>query len=194
MNGLSLNAAWLRLRLALKGPGPVVYGALALCVLALAAIAWLLQAQEVVETARVEARRVAALPPPAPAVLAPAAAAPATDDYHLALFESALGERRNAEQGVKTLFALAAKSGLTLRQGEYKSAYERNARLYTYQVTLPVKGNYGAIWQFALGALRAIPFAALDEITFKRDAIGEANVEARLRLTFYLTERPGAAP
>jgi len=190
MNGLSLNAAWLRLRLALKGPGPVVYGALALCMLALAAIAWLLQAQEVVETARVEARRVAALPPPAPAVLAPAAAAPATDDYHLALFESALGERRNAEQGVKTLFALAAKSGLTLRQGEYKSAYERNARLHTYQV----KGNYGAIWQFALGALRAIPFAALDEISFKRDAIGEANVEARLRLTFYLTERPGAAP
>lgn len=193
MNGLSLNAAWLRLRLALKGPGPVVYGALALCVLALAAIAWLLQAQEVVETARVEARRVAALPPPAPAVLAPAAA-PATDDYHLALFEAALGERRNAEQGVKALFALATKSGLTLRQGEYKSAYEKNARLHTYQVTLPVKGNYGAIWQFALGALRAIPFAALDEISFKRDAIGETSVEARVRLTFYLTERPGASP
>ncbi len=42
------------------------------------------------------------------------------------------------------------------------------------------------------GALRAIPFAALDEISFKRDAIGEANVEARLRLTFYLTERAGS--
>ena len=192
MNGLSLNAAWLRLRLALAAAGPVVFGALALCVLALAALAWLVQARELVDTTRVEARRVAALPPPAPAVAA--LPPPATDDYHLALFEAALGERRHAEQGVKTLFKLAGQAGLTLRQGEYKAAYDRNARLHTYQVTLPVKGSYGAIWQFALGALRAIPFAALDEISFKRDAIGEANVEVRLRLTFYLTERPGAAP
>jgi hypothetical protein len=191
MNALSLNAAWLRLRLALAATGPVVFGALALCVLALAALAWLVQARDLVDLARVEARRVAALPPPAPVI---AATPPATDDYHLALFEAALGERRHAEQGVKTLFKLAGQAGLTLRQGEYKAAYDRNARLHTYQVTLPVKGSYGAIWQFALGALRAIPFAALDEISFKRDAIGEANVEARLRLTFYLTERPGAAP
>jgi len=191
MNALSLNAASLRLRLALAAAGPVVFGALALCVLALAAMAWLVQARELVDLARVEARRVAALPPPAPVL---AATPPATDDYHLALFEAALGERRHAEQGVKTLFKLAGQAGLTLRQGEYKAAYDRNARLHTYQVTLPVKGSYGAIWQFALGALRAIPFAALDEISFKRDAIGEANVEARLRLTFYLTERPGAAP
>ena len=191
MNALSLNAVWLRLRLALRTGGPVVFGALALCVIALAALAWLVQARDLVDLARVEARRVAALPPPAPVIVA---TPPATDDYHLALFEAALGERRNAEQGVKTLFKLAAQAGLSLRQGEYKAAYDRNARLHTYQVTLPVKGSYGAIWQFALGALRAIPFAALDEINFKREAIGEANVEARLRLTFYLTERPGAAP
>ena len=191
MNALSLNAASLRLRLGLRTGGPVVFGALALCVIALAALAWLVQARDLVDLARVEARRVAALPPPAPVIVA---TPPATDDYHLALFEAALGERRNAEQGVKTLFKLAGQAGLTLRQGEYKAAYDRNARLHTYQVTLPVKGSYGAIWQFALGALRAIPFAALDEISFKRDAIGEANVEARLRLTFYLTERPGAAP
>lgn len=191
MNALSLNAVWLRLRLALRTGGPVVFGALALCVIALAALAWLVQARDLVDLARVEARRVAALPPPAPVIVA---TPPATDDYHLALFEAALGERRNAEQGVKTLFKLAGQAGLSLRQGEYKAAYDRNARLHTYQVTLPVKGSYGAIWQFALGALRAIPFAALDEINFKREAIGEANVEARLRLTFYLTERPGAAP
>lgn len=191
MKALSLNAAWLRLRLGMKAGGPVVFGALALCVIALAGLAWLAQARDLVDLARVDARRVAALPPPAPVIVA---TPPATDDYHLALFEAALGERRNAEQGVKTLFKLAGQSGLSLRQGEYKAAYDRNARLHTYQVTLPVKGSYGAIWQFALGALRAIPFAALDEISFKREAIGEANVEARLRLTFYLTERPGAAP
>lgn len=182
-------AIWLRLRIALAAANPVVLGALVLCIGAAAALAWLLPARELVEEGRVLARRQAALP--AAASTAPVQMEPATDEYHLALFNAALGDRRHAERQVKTLFALAAKSGLVLRQGEYKAAFERNARLHTYQVTLPVKGSYGAIWQFALGALRAIPFAALDEISFKRDAIGEAEVEARLRITLYLLDRPG---
>jgi hypothetical protein len=79
-----------------------------------------------------------------------------------------------------------------LRQGEYKPGYDRNARVYTYQVNLPVKGSYAAIWQFAMAALRTIPFASLDEITFHRDAIGDATVDARLKLTLYL--RDGTDP
>ncbi|MFC5462371.1 hypothetical protein [Massilia niabensis] len=184
-----MAAAWLRLRIALSTANPVALGALALCIGAAAALAWLVPARELQGEARLLARRVAALPA-APVALAP----PATDEHHLALFYDTLGERDHAAQQVRALFALAAKSGLVLRQGEYKAAYERNARVHTYQVTLPVKGSYGAIWQFALGALRAIPFASLDEISFKREGIGDAQVEARLRLTLYLAERPGGAP
>jgi hypothetical protein len=55
-----------------------------------------------------------------------------------------------------------------------------------------VKGSYAAIWQFAMAALRTIPFASLDEITFRRDAIGDATVDARLKLTLYL--RDGTDP
>ncbi|MET0981634.1 MAG: hypothetical protein ABWY02_06005 [Telluria sp.] len=187
--GSVMATAWLRLQLALSAANPVTLGALVLCIGALVALAWLVPARELLGEQRVLARRVAALPV-APVALAP----PATDEHHLALFYGSLGERRHTEQQVRALFALAAKSGLVLRQGEYKPAYDRNAGLHTYQVTLPVRGSYGAIWQFALGALRAIPFAALDEISFRRDAIGDAQVEARLRLTLYLAERPGGAP
>ena len=124
-------------------------------------------------------------PPPAPASAGP--------NENLALFYDTLGERRYAEQQVKTLFALAAKSGLVLSQGEYKGAFEQNGRFHTYQVNLPVKGSYGAIWQFGMQALRAIPFASLDEISFRRDTIGEPTVEARVRLTLYLADQaPGA--
>jgi hypothetical protein len=186
----AIKAVWLRLQVALAAWSPVAVGAALLCVLALAALAWLLPARQELARQRELARQVAALPAPA---VAPAP--PATDEYNLALFYGVLGERRYAEQQVKTLFGLAAKTGLVLHQGEYKAAYERNAMLHTYQVTLPVKGSYGAIWQFALLALRAIPFASLDEISFKRDAIGQPTVEARLRLTLYLAERPaGVAP
>jgi hypothetical protein len=190
MTAPSINAVWLRLRIALAAWSPVAVGAALLCVLALVALAWVVPAREELERQRTLARQVAALP--APSV---ASAQPATDEHNLAVFYGVLGERRYAERQVKTLFGLAAQTGLVLHQGEYQAAYDRNAGLHTYQVTLPVKGSYGAIWQFALLALRAIPFASLDEISFKRDAIGQANVEARLRLTLYLAERPpGVAP
>jgi hypothetical protein len=182
-----LSAFWLRLRLALSGWSPVAVGAGLLCIGGIAALAWLVQAGGLLDRQQELGRHLAALPA-SPVKAAP----PPSANQNLALFYGALGERRYAEQQVKTLFGLAARCGLVLRQGEYKAGYDRNARLYTYQVNLPVKGSYRAIWQFAMMALRAIPFASLDEIGFKREAIGEANVEARLRLTFYLSDQAGA--
>jgi len=179
----------LRLRLALRAMSPVLAAALLLCAAGSAALAWLVPAREALELQREQARRLAALPPPAPRV-EPVASA----DANLALFYDSLGDQRYAEQQVKTLFEIAAQTGLTLRQGEYKSGYDRHGKLHTYQISLPVQGSYGQVWQFALLALRAIPFASLDDIGFKRDSIGQASVEARLRLTLYLADAPRAQP
>jgi len=182
----------LRLRLALRAASPVLLAALLLCAAGIAALAWLVPARDALEAERELARRAAALPPPLQR------AAPAqTTDANLALFYATLGDRRYAERQIKTLFDIAGKTGLHLRQGEYKSGYDRNGKLHTYQINLPVQGSYGQVWQFALQALRVIPFASLDDISFKRDSIGQANVEARLRLTLYLADPladPVAAP
>ena len=185
MNGQAASApvshVLLRLRLALLHLGPVGLGAGVLCLAGALALAWLLPQRALQGQRASVALSVAARPPAA------ALASPPSPNANLALFYDALGERRYAEQQVKTLFALAAKTGLVLSQGEYKSGFEPNGRFHTYQVNLPVKGSYAAIWQFALLALRAMPFASLDEISFRRDTIGEPAVEARLRLTLYLT-------
>lgn len=186
MQQADLAALALRLRLALRRFSPVLFLAVLLYAVFLGALAWLSPAREALEQERALARRAAALPPPV------VQAAPLdTPDRNLALFYGALGEKRYVEQQVKTLFGIAAKTGLVLRQGEYKSGYDRNARLHTYQVNLPVQGSYGQVWQFALLALRAIPFASLDDISFRRDTIGQATVEARLRLTLYVLDTPG---
>lgn len=194
MSAPSFGSLMLRLRLAVRA-NPLLAAA-ALGILAcLAAFAWTAYATERADEERDALRAAAArtasvsspVPAAAPAPVLPAAAPPDTLDA----FYAALGPRRYAEQQVKTLFALAARNGLSLSQGEYKSAYDRNARVHIYQVNLPVKGSYGAIWQFALGALRAIPFASLDDIGFRRDSIGDPVVEARLRLTLYLKDVPG---
>jgi hypothetical protein len=187
MTAPALSTVLLRLRLWLSMRGPVACGAAVLCVAAALALAWLLPERALQGQRRAVALGLAALPQPV------AAPAPADANANLALFYDTLGERRYAEQQVKTLFALAAKTGLVLSQGEYKGARELNGRFHTYQVNLPVKGSYGAIWQFGMLALRAIPFASLDEISFRRDTIGEPTVEARLRITLYLADQaPGA--
>lgn len=185
MNAQALATVLLRLRLWLAARGPVACGAAVLCLAGVLALAWLLPQRALQERRQAVALGLAALPPAAGATPAPVAP-PASADDNLALFYATLGERRDAEQQVKTLFALAAKTGLVLSQGEYQGAFEQNGRFHTYQVTLPVKGAYGAIWRFAMLALRAIPFASLDEISFRRESIGEPAVEARLRLTLYL--------
>lgn len=177
----------LRLRLALRAASPLLLAAALLGASGIAALAWLVPARAALEQERALARRAAAAPPPAPR------SAPVdTADANLDLFYASLGDRRIAEQQVGTLFKIAAKTGLTLRQGEYKSGYDRNGKLHTYQINLPVQGSYGQVWRFALLALRAIPFASLEDISFKRDSIGQAGVDARLRLTLYLSDAPEA--
>jgi hypothetical protein len=202
MKRMSSGSFMLRLQVALRA-NPLLAGAGLALLACLAALAWTVhtatQLDDERDALKLAAARRASVPSPVPALAAapavpaaqPSASRAAQSVDELDAFYAALGPRRYAEQQVKTLFALAAKNGLSLSQGEYKAGYDRNARVFTYQVNLPVKGSYGAIWQFALGALRAIPFASLDDIGFRRDAIGDPSVEARLRLTLYLKDVPG---
>lgn len=178
-----------RLRIMLLRANPIMAAAIVVPLVLAGALAWTLHAVWALERAQQAYAAQAKQKPQAAATPAQApepVAVQAPDN--LTAFYGALGERHGAEQQVRTLFALASKSGLVLRQGEYKAGFDRNAHVYTYQVNLPVKGTYQAIWQFAMAALRAIPFASLDEISFHRDAIGDATVEARLRLTLYLRD------
>lgn len=181
---LSFPALLLRARLAAARAGAGACVAAVLCVAGAAAWAWLIPQ-------RAEQRQALALPLPAPSALVVAAPPPSANE-NLALFQETLGEKHDAEQHVKLLFGLAAKAGLNLNQGEYKFGYDKASRVTTYQVTLPVKGSYQAIWQFALAALRELPFAALDDIGFRRENIGDTQVEARMRFTLYLKD--GAMP
>lgn len=191
----TLTSPLLRLRLVLLRANPLVAAAGILVFVMAGALAWTLHAVWAMERAQDARAAQAKQQAQAATVPAPASAPPPVPPQapdNLAAFYGALGVRGSAEQQVKTLFGLAARSGLVLRQGEYKPGYDRNAKVYTYQVNLPVKGSYAAIWQFAMAALRTIPFASLDEITFHRDAIGDATVDARLKLTLYL--RDGTDP
>lgn len=180
MKQVPLSALLLRARLAASRAGAGTCAAVALCVLGAGAWAWLIPQRAVQQQAL-------ARPLPVPSALVVAAPPPSANE-NLALFHETLGEKRHSEQHVKVLFGLAAKAHLSLNQGEYKFAYDKASRITSYQIVLPVKGSYQDIWQFALEALRALPFAALDDIGFRRENVNATQVEARMRFTLYLKD------
>lgn len=177
---VNVAALLLRARLAALRAGAPACIAAGLCVAGIAAWAWVVPHQ-----AALSKQLTQPLPVPAPLSSAPP---PPSANQNLAGFYEVLGEKRYTEQQVKILFDVAARSNLILSQGEYKSAYDKASGVTTYQIVLPVKGPYGAVWRFAMEALRSMPFAALDEVAFRRDNIADPTVEARLRLTLYLKD------
>jgi hypothetical protein len=125
--------------------------------------------------------------------VAKVAAAPSQNELRASQFYAALGQDGYAEQQLKAMFDIAGKDGLKLNQGEYKATYARNSDTVAYQIELPVTGPYPTIRQFCEEVLLAIPFAALDEISFKRETISSANLEAKLKFTLYLSAAKNVA-
>ena len=122
---------------------------------------------------------------------APAAAVQSPAQQRLAAFYDTVGEKKHVEQQLVTVFMLAGRAGLQLDQGEYKLRYDPGSRIFRYEIVLPITGSYQAIRTFAERTLLAIPFAALDELSFTRDTIAGESVEAKLRFTLYLRDVPG---
>lgn len=80
----------------------------------------------------------------------------------------------------------AQRNELVLAKGEYKLAEEQEFRLARYQITLPVTGAYSQVRGFVNDVLAAVPGVALDELSLKREAIGDDTLEARVRFTLFV--------
>src|SRR5262249_1161289 len=75
---------------------------------------------------------------------------------------------------------------LILEKGEYKLSRETDFHLVRYQVTLPMHGDYGALRSFANDVLEAVPSAALEELTLKRENAALPQLEGRVRFVLFL--------
>lgn len=108
-------------------------------------------------------------------------------------FRDLLGDARHGEQQVATLFAIAQDLQLALLQGQYRLGCEDEAPFCRLRMQLPVQGRDLVIRRFIDEALRAIPFAALDQLSFKRESAADEDVGAELVFTLYMAPRPAAA-
>jgi len=176
----------LRIELLLRRAGWPAPAGMVLLGLGLAVNCWWLPAQQLrVAHMETEYRRLLALaanpkkpvPPPSPNALLAA---------RLAAFDKVLATGAQTPDLIKTVFAEAQKAGLTLAQAEYHLVEDKKGGFAAYQMVLPVQGPYIKLREFIDGVLAEAPGAALEELAFKRNGIGTAATEARLRLVFYV--------
>ena len=104
----------------------------------------------------------------------------------LAAFYASLPAASGALEAIDLIHRSASANGVKLAQGEYRLTREGSAQLLRYQITLPAHSNYPPLRAWLADVMNALPAAALDEISFKRDNVGSAAVEARVRLTLCL--------
>ena len=109
-------------------------------------------------------------------------------EERFAAFTQMLGDKRELGTVVTTVFEVAEKHGLVLAQAEYKLEFDKAGGFYTYQMRLPVRGTYPRLRGFVDATLARIPYAALEDVDFKRDAIGTTEAEARLRFLFFVKD------
>jgi hypothetical protein len=116
----------------------------------------------------------------------PDADGPKTPMDKLAAFYGAFPRPTALPDLLEKVFAAAARQTLKLEQGEYRVIRDSAGGLTQFQLTLPVRGSYPQIRKFVDGALIDVPTLALDSIQFERQKIGEASVDAKVKLIVYL--------
>jgi Tfp pilus assembly protein PilO len=116
----------------------------------------------------------------------PARAGVADRDRWLEQFYGQLPVRASAPDLLRIIFDAARAQSLGLQRGEYKLTVDRNGRLLSYEIGLPVRGRYVQVRRFVGDVLEKIPAIALDEITIKREAIGDSQIDASMRFTLFL--------
>jgi Tfp pilus assembly protein PilO len=113
-------------------------------------------------------------------------AAPVTGRSQLSNFYAFFPQTQNVPELLGRVNHAAIEHGLVLQKGEYKLSREADFHLARYQVTLPVSGDYTKVRGFVNDVLEAVPSAALDELTLKRESIDMPELESRVRFTLFL--------
>jgi hypothetical protein len=83
------------------------------------------------------------------------------------------------------LHRLGRAAGLDLAQGEYRLE-RRQAGLWAYRITLPVRGTYPQLRDFLAAVLKDMPIASIEGVRFERKRAAETQLEAQVRVTVHV--------
>jgi Tfp pilus assembly protein PilO len=92
-----------------------------------------------------------------------------------------------ASELIERLYHLASAEHISLARGEYALGIDPRTQLARYQIVLPVRGSYPQIRGFLKGLLKQLPTLVLEDLELQRKRIGDSELNARLRMTLYLS-------
>lgn len=179
MDGGALNQLGLSLQIALRRHGWLPIGALMLIAGALIlhfVLTPSLKTRTVIISTTLTTLRTHPAPEPANSLLLKRHAA----------FIARVAAHDDRGDIIKTIFAQGKEGGLKLSNGEYQFNCEASGSYCTLRLALPVKGPYPLVRNFTRGVLEKIPSAAIEEISFRRDGIKMATVDARIKFAIYM--------
>jgi hypothetical protein len=83
------------------------------------------------------------------------------------------------------LHRLGRAAGLDLAQGEYRLE-RRQAGLWAYRITLPVRGTYPQLRDFLGAVLKEMPIASIEGVRFERKRAADTQLEAQVKVTVHV--------
>ena len=95
-----------------------------------------------------------------------------------------LGPRSLSAEQVQRLYEIAGQSQVAIAQADFQVSGQGNA-IERLQIDIPTKAGYPQLRRFLQAMLIALPNASLDKLSFKRNQVGDAQVEARVYLSLW---------
>jgi hypothetical protein len=102
----------------------------------------------------------------------------------------ALPTRADMPAILHDLYAQAARARLSVDTAKYEVSAMRSSGVIRHQIAFPVRGSYPQIRDFIDETLAAMPAVALADLLLERKSIGDATVEAQIRLNVYTRSTP----
>ena len=99
---------------------------------------------------------------------------------------------RNADEAtvqLRQLYQLAEGLQLAVRQTDFQQTAGTGG-IGRLQISMPIKGTYTQLRGFVEQALRELPNLSVDRLQFKRNQVGQAQLEATVHLSLWQRERP----
>jgi len=113
-------------------------------------------------------------------------APPLAEKEQLSRLQGVLRGPSSATELVKRMAALAQAEQIALQQSDYQQQFHPATQVTQMQINQPVKASYVQLRRYVEAVLREMPNASLDQISARRENVGQAQLEVRLRWSFWI--------
>lgn len=96
-----------------------------------------------------------------------------------------LPTRAEADRQIEKIYAIAARSQVKLKEGEFKDEVFRSAQLVARHLNFAVSGDYFQVRHFLSEMLAQLPTLSLDAVQFQKPSGGGA-LETHISLSLYV--------